>query len=134
MATLPDNRSLAAARVTQKRLSSTARGTRSNPPAPRSPPRRAAEEPAGQPVADTVRKAGWRGDRAIQFSIFPSLPESSTPSPLAGGEGWDGGEKHGLGTPPACTPTLALPLAQGEGKDRQARVRKLNGPVFLEKG
>src|SRR5712691_8075501 len=66
--------------------------------------------------------------RAIQFSIFPSLPESSTPSPLAGGEGWDGGEKHGLGTPPACTPTLALPLAQGEGKDRQARVRKLNGP------
>src|SRR5712691_13497427 len=66
--------------------------------------------------------------RAIQFSIFPSLPESSTPSPLAGGEGWDGGEKHGLGTLPACTPTLALPLAQGEGKDRQARVRKLNGP------
>src|SRR5712691_2486791 len=71
--------------------------------------------------------------RAIQFSIFPSLPESSTPSPLAGGEGWDGGEKHGLGTPPACTPTLALPLAQGEGKDRQARVRKLNGPVVLHR-
>src|SRR5712691_6933104 len=50
--------------------------------------------------------------------------------PSRGGEGWDGGEKHGLGTPPACTPTLALPLAQGEGKDRQARVRKLNGPAL----
>src|SRR5712692_9310536 len=30
-----------------------------------------------------------------------------TPSPLAG-EGWDGGEKHGMGTPPAATPTLTL--------------------------
>src|SRR2546428_13166026 len=75
-----------------------------------------------------VQEGGWCA-RAIQFPIFPSLPESSTPSPLAGGEGWDGGEKHGLGTPPACTPTIALPLAQGEGKDRQARVRKLNGPA-----
>src|SRR5712691_12578557 len=34
------------------------------------------------------------------------------PSPLAG-EGWDGGEKCGIGTPPAVTPTLALPRRGG---------------------
>src|SRR5712691_11540134 len=34
------------------------------------------------------------------------------PSPLAG-EGWDGGEKCGIGAPPAFTPTLALPRREG---------------------
>ncbi len=35
-----------------------------------------------------------------------------SPSPLAG-EGWDGGERRGLGAPPAFTPTLALPRQGG---------------------
>src|SRR5713101_287482 len=91
MATLPDNRSLGAARATQKRLSSTARGTRSNPPAPSSPPRRAAEEPAGQPVADTVRKAGWRGEyRGAGHSwttTLPTPPTPPTPPALCGNPG-----------------------------------------------
>src|SRR2546425_4924660 len=66
--------------------------------------------------------------RAIQFSIFPSLPESSTPSPLAGGEGWDGGEKHGLGTPPAWTPPPPPPPPQGGGKEPHARGREQKAP------
>jgi hypothetical protein len=62
-------------------------------------------------------QAALAHSRAIQFSIFPSLPGSSTPSPLAGGKVGMGGEKHGLGTPPAwgglffCF--LFFPLAWG---------------------
>jgi len=46
------------------------------------------------------------------------------------GEGWDGGEKHGLGTPPAFTPTLALPRLRGREKTDRRRSRKLNDPAL----
>src|SRR2546428_14114263 len=65
--------------------------------------------------------------RAIQFSIFPSPPWDFDPSPLAG-EGGDGGEKHGLGTPPACTPTLTLPPLRGGEKTDRRGAPKMNDP------
>jgi len=71
----------------------------------------------------------WTGPHGgtIQFSIFPRLPGPSTPSLLAGAgpegpgptqsrQGWDGWEKHSLGTPPAFTPTLARPRLRGREK------------------
>src|SRR5712691_397208 len=82
-------------------------------------------------VVIAVEPHGRRGMAGLFSSRFSPRFLSLRPLPPSrGGEGWDGGEKHGLGTPPACTPTLALPLAQGGGKDRQARVRKLNGPAL----
>jgi len=59
----------------------------------------------------------------FSFRFSPRLLDPSAPSPLAGegaplnwrpsadavaGNGWDGGEQHRLGMPPAFTPTLAL--------------------------
>jgi hypothetical protein len=53
--------------------------------------------------------------RAIQFSILPLPPRALDPfSPGGGRLGW--GEQHGLGTPPACTPTLALSRLRGREK------------------
>src|SRR2546426_1079559 len=70
-----------------------------------------------------------RGHLGLFSSRFsPRLPRPSTPSPLAG-EGWDGGEKHGLHTPPAFTPTLALPRLRGREQTDRRGSRKLNGPV-----
>ena len=57
--------------------------------------------------------------------VSPRITGPSTPSPLAG-EGWDGGEKHGLGTPLAFTPTLALPRLRGREKTDRRGHRKLN--------
>ena len=46
--------------------------------------------------------------RVIQFSISSSSPWAFDPFPPGGGRlGW--GEKRGLSTPPAYTPTLTLP-------------------------
>ncbi len=61
------------------------------------------------------------GRRAIQFSIFPSPPWAFDSFPPWRGKGGMGGEKHGLGTPPAFTPTLALPR-RGGGKRLTGRV------------
>src|SRR5712691_5801800 len=60
------------------------------------------------------------GPFSSRFS--PRLPGPSTPSPLAGeGRDGEGGKKHGLGTPPAFTPTLTLPR-RGGGKRLTGRV------------
>src|SRR5712692_11858008 len=70
----------------------------------------------------------FTGPFSTRFS--PCLPGPSTPSPLAG-EGGDGGEKHGLGTPPTFTPTLTLPRLRGREKTDRHRSRKLNDPDYV---
>ena len=67
--------------------------------------------------------------RVIQFSLFFSPPWAFDPFPLAG-EGGDGGEKHGLSTPPAFTPTLTLPRLRGREKTDRRGSRTLNGPGY----
>ncbi len=69
-----------------------------------------------------------RGAGLFSSRFSSRLPGPSTPSPLAG-EGWDGGEKCGMGTPPAFTPTLTLPHLRGREKTDRHGSRKLNGPV-----
>jgi hypothetical protein len=84
---------------------------------PRGPQVAEAEKTPGGECVVSARpscKAQGGGTRAIQFSIFLSLPWAFDPFPPGGGRlGW--GEKHGLGTPLAFTPTLALPR-RGRGK------------------
>src|SRR6266851_5409451 len=71
-----------------------------------------------------------RGTGPFSSRSSPRLPGPSTPSPLAG-EGWDGGEKHGLGTPLVFTPTLALPRLRGREKTDRRGSRKLHDPDQL---
>src|SRR6266849_5803146 len=42
-----------------------------------------------------------------------------------------GGEKHGMGTPPAFTPTLALPRLRGREKTDRRGSQKLNDSELL---
>src|SRR5712692_11476562 len=77
---------------------------------------------AGLQSRGTLCQAGPFSSRSS-----PRLPGPSTPSPVAG-EGWDGGEKHGLGTPLVFTPTLAFPRLRGREKTDRRGSRKLNDP------
>src|SRR5262249_21296058 len=81
-----------------------------------------------QPVPLHLTRTGSFSSR---FS--PRLPGFLTPSPLAG-EGWDGGEQHGLSTPSAFTPTLTLPRLRGREKDGQALVPKTEWPWTRRRG
>src|SRR5882672_10639338 len=75
-------------------------------------------------------RAGTPSDHGVcmpRRTICHDMREASAPVHEKGNTGVGG--KHGLGTPPVFTPTLALPRLRGREKTDRRGSRKLNDPV-----